>query len=159
MTNNPGWKLYYWPISNRGNFIRLILEEAGVEYEWINDTKTIQTLALSPRNAQGREWPNSKSHLNLANSKYLPMAPPFLINTKKNFLISQTTNIVSYLSNEFNIRPSSNADNAKANMIVQNCNEMLGNISAPIFAKVSDDMFVESINKRLDIWLYILNKP
>jgi len=38
------WILYYWPgMPGRGEFIRLIFEEAGVKYSEINDADVLMT--------------------------------------------------------------------------------------------------------------------
>ena len=31
------WVLYYWPLAGRGEFVRLVFEEAGVKYKEVND--------------------------------------------------------------------------------------------------------------------------
>lgn len=35
------WELHYWPLLGRGEFVRLLFEEAGVPYKEINDPEVI----------------------------------------------------------------------------------------------------------------------
>ena len=41
MSSGP-YTLYYWPLAGRGEFVRLILEEAGVKYKEVNDGKILK---------------------------------------------------------------------------------------------------------------------
>ena len=38
--------IFYWPLRFRGNFLKLILEEAGVNYEVQDDIETIKNNIL-----------------------------------------------------------------------------------------------------------------
>ena len=40
------WELYYWPLAGRGEFIRLIFEEAGVPYKDITDVNIIKDVVF-----------------------------------------------------------------------------------------------------------------
>ena len=47
------------------------------------------------------------------------MKPPVL--KRGAFVLSGTMPIISYLANKFELRPKNEENNAKANMIVENC--------------------------------------
>ena len=36
------WELYYWPLAGRGEFVRIIFEEAGVKFKDISDVPTLK---------------------------------------------------------------------------------------------------------------------
>jgi glutathione S-transferase len=40
------WELYYWPVAGRGEFIRLIFEEAGIPYTDISDVSVIKDVVM-----------------------------------------------------------------------------------------------------------------
>ena len=101
-----GLKLYYWPLKNRGNFARMILAEAGVEYEDISDPKEISSRC------------KCKNSMEETMFRFDPMAPPFLYHN--GHVVSQTGAIISYLGEITGLRPKSNVDNALGSMIVLN---------------------------------------
>ena len=105
-----GLKLYYWPLKNRGNFARMILAEAGVEYEDITDGAAISRLC------------KCKGSMEETAFRFSPFAPPFLHHD--GHVVSQTAAVVLYLGEITGLRPKSNADNAVANMIVLNIGDV-----------------------------------
>ena len=38
--SEPEYTLYYWPLAGRGEFVRVMFEEAGVPYKDISDAPT-----------------------------------------------------------------------------------------------------------------------
>ena len=93
------YKLYYWPsIQGRGEFIRLAMEEADVNYI---------DVAREPVSKGG----GISSILNLINKKdtaHPVYAPPILIIGKK--IISQTTNILMFLGSHHKLAPKNEND-------------------------------------------------
>lgn len=92
------YELYYWPgIQGRGEFVRLALEDAGVEY--------IDT-ALLPEGKRGgvgamERW------LSGSDVARPPFACPFLKHGK--LLIGQTSNILLYLGDKLRLAPRDTA--------------------------------------------------
>lgn len=82
------WKLYYWPgFKGRGEFVRLMFEEAGVAYTEINDRAEVFNFY-----SKGSE-------------KLFPLtAPPIIQNG--DFVLCQTTAIIHYLGKKFNLYPT-----------------------------------------------------
>ena len=62
------YKLYYWPVPFRGNFIRLLLEEGNEEY---SETATEEIINLKSMSPEKQPFPS--------------MAPPFLHDLKKQY--------------------------------------------------------------------------
>ena len=75
------YQLYYWPtIQGRGEFVRLALEEAGLDYDDVartdDEAPMIRLMEKGP-------------------ARYRPFAPPFL--KAGRLLIGQTANILLFL--------------------------------------------------------------
>jgi glutathione S-transferase len=86
------YELYYWPtIQGRGEFVRLALEEAGVDYvDVARDDEDVMFALLGDETA---ERP--------------PFAPPFL--KAGRLLIGQTANILLFLGDRHGLAPASEA--------------------------------------------------
>lgn len=100
MSSSPDtYHLLYWPgIPGRGEFIRLALEEAGVEY---TDTAC--------QHDGGKQVVSQMSDGNQGTSTCPPpFAPPMLRHGK--YTISQTPSILLYLGNQLGLAPSSTQD-------------------------------------------------
>src|SRR5689334_10265303 len=94
--------LYYWPmIQGRGEFVRLLLEEAGADY--VDVARTKGGMARMSRFLDGKE------------RGALPFAPPFV--TVGNVVVSQTANILAFLAPRFGLVPDDEALRAEANQI------------------------------------------
>jgi len=103
MAYNKGdtWKLFYWPFAGRGEFVRLIFEEAGVEYDDVCRSSGSAEVVVKRKNDFGSSGPG-----------YPLFAPPIV--QKGEFALSQTGAIVHYLSGLFGLRPKSAEDDAIA---------------------------------------------
>jgi glutathione S-transferase len=93
------YELYYWPeIQGRGEFVRLSLEEAAVDYIDVARMPACRGMGvpalLRLLEAEGIERP--------------PFAPPFL--KAGRFVIGQTANILLYLGPRLGLAPSAEAD-------------------------------------------------
>lgn len=87
------YELYYWPgLQGRGEFVRLALEEAGVEYVDVARTKGVEALM--------RAWDG-------ADISTPSFAPPFLKRGK--LVIGQTANILYYLGEHHRLAPRADA--------------------------------------------------
>jgi glutathione S-transferase len=95
-------ELYYWPsIQGRGEFVRLLLEEAGADYADVARAKG--GMAAMTRYLDG-EQPGA-----------LPFAPPFVV--VGDTLVSQTANILAFLAPLFGLVPDDDASRAEAHQI------------------------------------------
>jgi glutathione S-transferase len=87
------YELYYWPsIQGRGEFVRLALEEAGVDYV---------DVARKPGRNGG--VPAMMRFLDGTRVKHLPFAPPFL--KAGDLVIGQTANILLFLGARHGLAP------------------------------------------------------
>ena len=94
--SSPTYELIYWPgIPGRGEFIRLVLEEAGVEYK---DTAVVDPGAAAQNVAVQIDSSNTGDGNNPP-----PFAPPIL--RHGDLLISQTPNILLYLATRHGLAP------------------------------------------------------
>jgi glutathione S-transferase len=88
------YELYYWPsIQGRGEFIRLALEEAGVDY--------VDVARRSERSGMG--VPALMQFLESAEVAHIPFAPPFL--KAGDQIIGQTPNILLFLGSRHGLAP------------------------------------------------------
>ena len=96
-------ELYYWPgIQGRGEFVRLLLEEAGADYADVA-RESADGLAAMIRFLEG-EQPGA-----------LPFAPPFVKVGRR--VVSQTANVLAFLAPRFALVPDDEALRAEANQI------------------------------------------
>jgi glutathione S-transferase len=87
------YQLYYWPtIQGRGEYVRLVLEDAGADYGDVARGKG-GTAAMVKMMAAGKGTP--------------PFAPPFL--KSGNLVIGQTANILLYLGPRHGLAPKAEA--------------------------------------------------
>ncbi len=94
--------LYYWPtIQGRGEFVRLLLEEAGADY--VDVARRKGGMAAMSRLMEGEE------------RGALPYAPPFV--RVGDVVVSQTANIVAFLAPRFGLVPRDEALRAEASQI------------------------------------------
>lgn len=89
------YELYYWPgIQGRGEFVRLVLEDAGAPYVDVARLPTSQGGGLEPL-FKLMQSPGSPA----------PLAPPFLKSGK--LVVAQTPNIMGYLAERHGLVPTS----------------------------------------------------
>ena len=87
------YELYYWPgIQGRGEYVRLALEEAGVDY--VDAARKERGMAAMIRMMEPRNGTP-------------PFAPPFLKAGK--LVIGQTANILFYLGSRHGLAPKTEA--------------------------------------------------
>jgi glutathione S-transferase len=106
-------ELYYWPtIQGRGEFVRLLLEDAGAAYVDVARTKggmrkMLRFLAGNERGA-------------------LPFAPPFV--RVDGVVVSQTATILEYLAPRFGLAPAGDAGRAETAHIQLTLADFLGEV-------------------------------
>ncbi len=97
-------ELYYWPgIQGRGEFVRLLLEEAGAAYVDVARDREDGLLTMM-RVLEGEGVEGA-----------LPFAPPYV--KVGAVVVSQTANILAYLAPRFGLVPDDEALRAEANQI------------------------------------------
>ncbi len=106
-------ELYYWPtIQGRGEFIRLLLEEANADY--VDVARTRGGMSAMMRYLEGR-MPGA-----------LPFAPPFIRVGRT--IVSQTANILAFLAPRFHLVPRDEALRAEASQIQLTIADFVGEI-------------------------------
>lgn len=106
------YKLYYWPVPFRGNFIRLLLEEAGQEYDEATDEEILETYALPP-----------------AEQPFPSMAPPFLEDLDNDIFLSQMPVIAMYLAEKLNFLPQDPLKSTLCLKLLLDSNDVLADIT------------------------------
>jgi glutathione S-transferase len=87
------YELYYWPtIQGRGEFVRLVLEDAGARY-----------LDVARETDRGAGVPALMRFLEARNIDRPPFAPPFI--KAGRLIIGQTANILQYLGPRHGLAP------------------------------------------------------
>ena len=96
-------ELYYWPtIQGRGEFVRLLLEEAGARY--VDVARSAKGgMARMLRVLEGKQ------------AGALPFAAPFV--RVGDVVVSQTANIVAFLAPRYGLAPAGAAPRAEASQI------------------------------------------
>ena len=106
------YKLYYWPIPFRGEFIRLILAERGEDYIEADTEELLELKATDPADQP------------------LPMlAPPFLHDLKNDIFINQMPVIVMYLSEKLGLLPRDNYKSAICLKLTLDSNDLLAELT------------------------------
>lgn len=100
------YRLYYWPVlQGRGEFVRLILEEAGAEYV---------DVARLPKE-EGGGIPAILQMIRGERDGVRPLAPPIL--QDGDLVLSQTSNIALYLGRKHNLVPEEESLHYVANQL------------------------------------------
>jgi glutathione S-transferase len=95
-------ELYYWPmIQGRGEFVRLLLEEAGADY--VDVARTTHGMRAMSRFVDGRR------------RGALPFAPPFV--RVGDVVVAQTANACAWLAARLDLVPRDEARRAEASQI------------------------------------------
>src|SRR6058998_1097864 len=104
-------ELYYWPtIQGRGEFVRLLLEEAGADY--VDVARAKGGMAAMMRFLRGKE-PGA-----------LPFAAPFV--KVGDAVVSQTANILAYLAPRLGLVPDDETRRAEASQIQLTIADLVG---------------------------------
>src|SRR5438093_628162 len=108
--------LYYWPtIQGRGEFVRLLLEEAGADYVDVARLPRAKGgMAAMMRFVDGEE------------AGALPFAPPFA--KVGDVIVSQTANILAFLAPRLGLVPDDEALRAEASQIQLTLADFVGEI-------------------------------
>ncbi|MEZ4384987.1 MAG: glutathione S-transferase [Nannocystaceae bacterium] len=105
MTTSAPYRLYYWPgIPGRGEFIRLILEEAGAAYVDVARLPAAEGGGVASIHEILRCTPGVP-----------PLAPPVLVDG--DLALAQVANIALYLGRRHGLVPTAEADLFRANQL------------------------------------------
>ncbi|MDH3694366.1 MAG: hypothetical protein OER96_07350 [Gammaproteobacteria bacterium] len=106
------YRLYYWSVLFRGDFIRLLLAEANEKYSEGTSEEIMDLKSMSPE-----EQP-------------LPsMAPPFLHDLNNDIFLSQMPAIVMYLSEKLDYLPKDAFKSAVCLKLILDSNDVLAEIT------------------------------
>jgi glutathione S-transferase len=109
------YELYYWPtIQGRGEFVRLLLEEAGAPY--------LDVARLPASEGGGVPAMMKVMH----GHGLLPFAPPFLRNG--DLVLAQTTNILLYLAPRHGLLPADEQSRFAANQLELTISDLVAEV-------------------------------
>jgi len=127
---------YHGGLKNRGNGIRLLFEEANVPYTFSQDVGSV-SLCFGKT------------------TKTDVFAPPIL--QYNDSYLSQTSAIIQFVATKLNLRPKSDFDNARADMLVGNCFDLAKELSD--HASDNKEALLAFLNGRFQVWLDTIEKP
>jgi glutathione S-transferase len=133
------YKLYYWSVPFRGQFVRAVLAFAGKSWSEAGDDAIVRLM-----NGRVRDMP-------------VPfMGPPLLIDKKAKVAISQMPAVVLYLGETLNLMPADPAMRALTIKIVNDANDVLDDITLDggrkMWTKQSWREFVPRLKKWMSLW-------
>jgi glutathione S-transferase len=118
------YALYYWPgIQGRGEFVRLVLEDAGASY---------RDVAREPESKDGG-MPAMMKLMKGEGQGMLPLAPPFLVH--EGAVIAQSANICAYVAARHGLVPKDDASRANALQVmltIADCADEAHDVHHPI---------------------------
>lgn len=133
------YTLYYWDAPFRGNFVRLTLVEADVDFEEADPTKI---------------YPEKRLDIG-----FPAMAPPYLYDRKKKKHLSQMPAIVMYLAGKHDLLPKEEFLKNLAAKLIMDCNDVLMEITNFNGLKMwTPNTWSEFRNERLPTWMKIFEK-
>jgi glutathione S-transferase len=106
------YELYYWPIQGRGEFARLILEDAGAD--WVDVCRARGGMAKMQAIIDG------------ARAELLPFAPPFL--HVDDCWLAQSAQIASFLGERLGLAPQSESQRLVARTIMLTIADLLNEV-------------------------------
>jgi glutathione S-transferase len=106
------YELYYWPIQGRGEFARLVLEDAGAD--WVDVCRARGGMA------------KMQAILDGARPELLPFAPPFL--HVDNCWLGQSAQITSFLGERLGLAPSSEPERLVARTIMLTIADLMNEV-------------------------------
>ena len=143
MNEHSKFKLYYWPIPFRGNFIRCMLSFCNVQY---NDATVAELLELKSADMSSKD------------TRAIFMAPPLIYDVEEDIFISQMPAIVLYLARKYNKMPTNNNQITITENILLSSNDILAEISKNNGSMMwqNKEEWQEFIDGRFCRWLSIL---
>ena len=105
-------KLYYWPVPFRGDFIRILLEEADESYEEATYEEIIDLYSMA-----------------VEDQPFPAMAPPFLHDLDSDIFLGQMPVIMMYLAEKLNFLPKDPFQSAICLKLLLDSNDVLAEIT------------------------------
>ncbi len=106
------YRLYYWAVPFRGDFIRLILEDAGIKYQE-HSPEEILEIKLQP----------------IKNQIFPMMAPPFFHDLQNDLFFNQMPAIVTYISHRLGYVSNDLVKDTLGLKLLLDCNDILAEIT------------------------------
>jgi glutathione S-transferase len=133
------YKLYYWSLPFRGQFVRAVLAFAGKTW------------------TEGGDGAISKFMEGPVKKMPVPfMGPPFLVDKKADFAIAQMPAIILYLGDTLNLLPAAPALRALTIKIVNDANDVIDEVTLDggreMWTKKKWDEFVPRLKKWMSLW-------
>lgn len=106
------YRLYYWPIPFRGQFVRALLAHVGATWEEAGAQETVRLKDMAPG---GQPVP--------------AMAPPMLTDHEAGVTLAQMPAVLAYLARKHGLMPADPAREALALKVVSDANDILDEIT------------------------------
>ncbi len=106
------YRLYYWPIPFRGQFVRALLAHVGATWEEAGAQETARLKDMAPG---GQPVPS--------------MAPPMLTDHEAGVTLAQMPAVLAYLARKHGLMPADPAREALALKVVSDANDILDEIT------------------------------
>lgn len=132
------YKLFYWSVPFRGQFVRAILAFAGQEWAETED-KAISDLMEGPLSAMPVPF----------------MGPPVLVDTETGFAISQMPAIVLYLGETLGLMPADPQRRALTMKVVNDANDVIDELTLDGGKEMWTEARWRQFRPRLQKWMTI----
>ncbi len=133
------YKLYYWSVPFRGQFVRAVLAHAGKSWTEGGDDAIAKLMEGTVRKMPAPF-----------------MGPPLLIDRKADFAIAQMPAIILYLGETLNLLPATPELRALAIKIVNDANDVIDEITLDggreMWTKKKWEAFVPRLRKWMSFW-------
>jgi glutathione S-transferase len=130
------YKLYYWSVPFRGQFVRAVLAYAGKSWTEGGDTAISKLM----------EGPVKKMPVPF-------MGPPLLVDKKADFSIAQMPAIIFYLGETLDLLPATPALRAMAMKVVNDANDVIDEITQDGGREMWTKKRWEDFTPRLQKWM------
>jgi len=126
----------YWPATRadgtvlagagRGEYVRVIFEEAGVPYEEVDDPLLLSTF-FGMRKTSAASDASSAEKASIRNMVWPLLAPPAIVSPDGSFQMAQTADIARYLGKKFGLYPpaSKPEQQARADQVLSTIHEYI----------------------------------
>lgn len=139
MAKRLDFKLFYWDVPFRGNFVQIFLEEVNARYE---------------KHAATELYPEKGINVNFPG-----MAPPYLYDCHKKRYFAQMPAILMYLGRKYDYLPKQNERLSIALKTILDCNDILSEITRSHGMKMWDKKAWDEFRSyRLSDWMKIFER-
>lgn len=159
------WTVYYWPLRNRGNFVRLVLAYAEQEFNDVSNPAQLKKLFASSKPLGKPQKDSDKKNDEKSDDGYFspPFAGPALKyvdgKSKETLFISQMLPCAEFAATKFGLTPKADTFDAfRAKKLMLDCNDILNEFRG----KIDDENKITAqkyVQFRLKKWLNVLQYP